>query len=595
MGIPAQGEEVEDYQTTFSSNILKIELFGPKHSHLSVIDVPGIFRTTTEGVTSNEDKALVIDMVQRFIQNERTIILAVLPANVDIATQEILSMAKEVDSQGQRTLGVLTKPDLVDRGAEGDIISLIQGKKHKLRLGFCMVRNRGQYEANISTAERHRNEMTFFSSGPFSVISKDRLGIPALQARLKDLLNDITQREFPHVKREINIMLSKCEKDLHNLGPSRQSEEQQRKYLLEMSVKFQNVSRQAMEARYDREKFFDEVRMRLATRIIGMNEDFAEDMASEGCTVQFEEPDFTSGDTPARINRKNASFEKKNGHTHDLLKSDIVKLYPELQEVLQDAQDLSDPGIESIMVWIKEVFESSRGFVLGTFEPTILPLLFKEQTVYWEDLAMTYINGIIFHVHRFCKTLLSELCPDQRVRGNLWSILVEELLSVYRRTIAHLKLILNTERFGNLTTLNFGFTENMEMARTRRLEEAMEEIDLESGANGMVEGSKMKELLRSRQESDREHTIKDIHDILFSYYKVALQRFVDNACLQATDYNLVSGPETPLRVFSPTFVGNLTSSQLELIAAEDSVSAVQRRQLGERIERLKEGRKVLAS
>ncbi|PVH92496.1 hypothetical protein DM02DRAFT_699546 [Periconia macrospinosa] len=66
---------------------------------------------------------------------------SVIPANVDIATQEILNTAKDVDPQGQRTLGVLTKTDLVDSGAEKDVLDLMHGKKHKLRLGYCMARN----------------------------------------------------------------------------------------------------------------------------------------------------------------------------------------------------------------------------------------------------------------------------------------------------------------------------------------------------------------------------------------------------------------------------------------------------------------------
>ncbi|KAL9123734.1 MAG: hypothetical protein Q9217_006866 [Psora testacea] len=87
-------------------------------SHLSVIDVPGIFRTTEEGITTEEDKLLIKNMVRRYIENPRTIILAVVAAKVDITTTEILDMAAEVDPSGQRILGILTKPDLVDKGAE---------------------------------------------------------------------------------------------------------------------------------------------------------------------------------------------------------------------------------------------------------------------------------------------------------------------------------------------------------------------------------------------------------------------------------------------------------------------------------------------
>lgn len=81
---------------------------------------------------------LVRQMVGKYLSNPRSIILlvcgefqlermpltnirAVVPANVDIATQEIIQMAEDADPHGQRTLGVLTKPDLVDKGAEDKV------------------------------------------------------------------------------------------------------------------------------------------------------------------------------------------------------------------------------------------------------------------------------------------------------------------------------------------------------------------------------------------------------------------------------------------------------------------------------------------
>src|SRR5580700_1803084 len=142
MGISGPDESCGAGKSTFSNDALKIELTGPDHENLSIIDIPGIFRSPTDGVTTMGDMALVKEMVQSYIRDDRTIILAVLPANVDIATQEILSLAKEVDPNGIRTLGVLTKPDLVDAGGEESVMDLVRGKRNKLRLGYCVVRNR---------------------------------------------------------------------------------------------------------------------------------------------------------------------------------------------------------------------------------------------------------------------------------------------------------------------------------------------------------------------------------------------------------------------------------------------------------------------
>ena len=126
MGLKETGAS-DSVLETFSDDVLKIEICGPGQEHYSVIDVPGIFRNTTEGLTTDSDIEVVRNMVNQYMKNPRSIILAVVPANVDVATQEILKMAEKCDTKGVRTLGVLTKPDLVDKGAENRVVDLIEG------------------------------------------------------------------------------------------------------------------------------------------------------------------------------------------------------------------------------------------------------------------------------------------------------------------------------------------------------------------------------------------------------------------------------------------------------------------------------------
>ena len=127
--------------------------------------------------------------------------LAVIPANVDIATQEILDMAEEIDQNKSRTLGVLTKPDLVDKGAHHDINGLIEGKAQKLNLGWYMVRNPGQQDMNDPSWDRHEEEDKFFKTDSrFNKLPKARVGIESLQIRLREILADIVRKAFPHVR-----------------------------------------------------------------------------------------------------------------------------------------------------------------------------------------------------------------------------------------------------------------------------------------------------------------------------------------------------------------------------------------------------------
>ena len=187
---------------TFSNDVLRLEIEGPEEVHLSVIDVPGIFRTTHTGVTTTADKELVRHMVEAYMKNPRTVMIAVVPANVDVATQEILEMAKEVDPEFRRTLGVLTKPDLVDKGAEQKVIDLIEGKGPEANLDWSVVRNPGQQDINKPSIDREQLERSFFArTAPWNTLPYERRGVDALRTRLEQVLTQHIRREFPKVRR----------------------------------------------------------------------------------------------------------------------------------------------------------------------------------------------------------------------------------------------------------------------------------------------------------------------------------------------------------------------------------------------------------
>ena len=204
MGLSAKHESDSDSEVsnTFSGDVLRLEISGPDQVHLSVIDVPGIFKNRSAGETTKADIQLVRDMVLGYMQNPRSVMLTVIPANVDIATQEILEMASEVDPDGIRTIGVLTKPDLVDKGSEHRVMDLLAGKKHSLNLGWHLVRNLGQAEMEDPAFDRSTLERNFFAkSEPWKHLEGDKVGINSLRDRLKDIVAAHTKREFPKVGR----------------------------------------------------------------------------------------------------------------------------------------------------------------------------------------------------------------------------------------------------------------------------------------------------------------------------------------------------------------------------------------------------------
>ncbi|KAI9679444.1 MAG: hypothetical protein M1817_005466 [Caeruleum heppii] len=591
MGLPTPGSPRAPGQSTFSDNVFRIELCGPTQQHLSVIDIPGIYRNETEGITAKGDKELVRDMVHRFIDNPRSIILAVLPANVDVATQEILDMAADVDPSGQRTLGVLTKPDLVDKGAEKDVMDLVQGKRKPMRLGYCMLRNRGQKDLGCSSSQRNREEKEFFSTGPFSPLTKDRVGIAALHLRLRSLLSEITRREFPNVKREIVQLMEKCKDDLCRMGPSRETKEQQRKFLLDTSVNFQETVAAALDARYGRNEYLgNSDNLRLATKLVDLNMSFAENVANEGQTVRFDSKELGPEPAPAlQSNAKAATSLPTNPGPASSVETGID--YPEIDDIVPRGARVPSGNFD-IFKWIERRYKSSRGFELGTFDPAILPTLFREQTSNWEYLAMLYIRKVIHSVHQFCDELLGLLIIEEPVKAALWDQLQEALLPRYQQMVSHVLFVLATERRGTLLTENDYFIQTLEKRRLDRLKKMLE-AHAEEWHSGDKMLIKLDTLTLPAGMSNVDHTVRDIHDILEAYYKVAQKRFVDVVCTQGTDRHIVSGKDSPLRVFSPAYVLGLTDGQLETIAGEEESSVQRRKTLEKEIESLAKAKTVL--
>ena len=55
-------------------------------------------------------------LVTKYITPPNALILAISPANADLAISDALQLARQVDPAGDRTIGVITKIDLMDAG-----------------------------------------------------------------------------------------------------------------------------------------------------------------------------------------------------------------------------------------------------------------------------------------------------------------------------------------------------------------------------------------------------------------------------------------------------------------------------------------------
>lgn len=175
--------------SAFSNDVLRVEISGPDRPSLTIVDLPGLIHSENKA-QSAADVALVSAMVRNYMQNSRSIIMAIISAKNDYANQIVLKLAKEVDTSGHRTLGIITKPDTLSVGSESEaaFIDLAKNEDVTFRLGWHVLRNRSYETRDASSEERNATEISFFSQGVWKDLPRSMVGISPLQARLSKVL-----------------------------------------------------------------------------------------------------------------------------------------------------------------------------------------------------------------------------------------------------------------------------------------------------------------------------------------------------------------------------------------------------------------------
>ena len=100
-----------------SKKPISLKVYSPHVLNLTLVDLPGLTKVPIGDQPSDiEDQ--VREMILEYIRPSNTIVLAVTPANQDLANSDALKLARTVDKEGDRTIGVITKLDLMDQGTD---------------------------------------------------------------------------------------------------------------------------------------------------------------------------------------------------------------------------------------------------------------------------------------------------------------------------------------------------------------------------------------------------------------------------------------------------------------------------------------------
>uniref|UniRef100_A0A673J8T0 Interferon-induced GTP-binding protein Mx3-like n=1 Tax=Sinocyclocheilus rhinocerous TaxID=307959 RepID=A0A673J8T0_9TELE len=224
--------------------LITLEVMSPDVCDLTLIDLPGIARVPVNGQPDDIEKQIK-RLIMKYIEKQETINMVVVPCNIDIATTEALIMAQKVDPEGKRTVGILTKPDLIDRGTETTIMDIAQNKTIPLRKGYIMVKCRGQHQINekISLEEAAQKERDFFQKHNFfrCLLNEDKATIKSLAVKLTQHLVDHIKKSLPQLNEQIKKQVWDLRNDLKECeaGPP-QDPKGAKKFLTETLIGFIN-------------------------------------------------------------------------------------------------------------------------------------------------------------------------------------------------------------------------------------------------------------------------------------------------------------------------------------------------------------------
>ncbi|KAM9642484.1 dynamin-1 isoform 8-T8 [Trichechus inunguis] len=340
--IEAETDRVTGTNKGISPVPINLRVYSPQVLNLTLVDLPGMTKVPV-GDQPPDIEFQIRDMLMQFVTKENCLILAVSPANSDLANSDALKIAKEVDPQGQRTIGVITKLDLMDEGT--DARDVLENKLLPLRRGYIGVVNRSQkdIDGKKDITAALAAERKFFLSHPSYRHLADRMGTPYLQKILNQQLTNHIRDTLPGLRNKLQSQLLSIEKEVDEYKNFRPDDPARKtKALLQMVQQFAVDFEKRIEGSGDQ---IDTYELSGGARI---NRIFHERFPFELVKMEFDEKEL----------RREISYAIKNIHgirtglfTPDLAFEATVK---------KQVQKLKEPSIKCVDMVVSELTATIR-------------------------------------------------------------------------------------------------------------------------------------------------------------------------------------------------------------------------------------------
>ncbi|KAJ1710037.1 dynamin GTPase [Aspergillus flavus] len=557
MGISTHGK-------AFSNDLLRVEVSGPDRPHLTIVDLPGLIHSETKQ-QSAADVKLVQDVVQSYMREPRSIILAVVSAKNDFANQIVLTLAREADRTGSRTLGVITKPDTLTPGSETEamFVSLAKNQQVSFRHGWHVLKNQDSEKSNGTLTERDAEEEHFFAKGVWRDLPLSDVAIKPFRERLSKVLLGQIATELPSLIEEIQVQVGDCQRRLERLGSPRTTIAEQKYYLLHISQSFQNLVRTATDGTYN-DPFFNSGQStsgysrRIRAIIQNLNQEFTERITSGGHYRQI-----TDGDESEAVSRQQVLVTREEYIQH-----------------------------------IQNVLKHTRGKELpGTFNPLIIGELFREQSSQWEAIARGHVTTAWNIAKDFVRAVVLHIGDITTAKGLLREIVDPRFDQLLRDLQQRTSELLQPHQQGHPITYNHYFTENLQKARREAWGDGLSTIICNFFGVSSLEATSLDgpsynlrhlhdSILQSTESSMSRFAATEALECMLAYYKVALKRFIDGVAIEVIETNLIK----PLAdIFAPLLVFDMADDLATRIAGESIENKSLRDQLSRKLHILRKG------
>lgn len=392
---------------SFFKDVLVAEIHGPDLPPLTLVDLPGFIHSSRD--ENIDDISTVEGIVNSYMAQPSSIMLAVIDADNDLANQVVLQRVKAHESAIERTLGIMTKLDKFPSASPRGLQAIQCAKTGKndfvtLRHGWHMLRNRDYEARNTSIQERNARELEFFSKDGWNNVPAHNRGASTLRDKLSDMLFKEIRGNLPTIVQDIKARISDCESQAERLGDTKSTDLQRTDQLHKVSGELHKLIDAATKGPYTTLRFFDQEPSeeisprRLRACLRGYLKQFSSHMHDSGMRFSFAQDDQAVTVTELNFSSASDCFLERPDSISPRNLHESLKRHVEL-----------NAGIE----------------ISGRMPPSIYASVLSFQCSRWEDIAAQYAQGC-WEIAKDCFTQALQATSPPHVAAGIGKYIVEK-------------------------------------------------------------------------------------------------------------------------------------------------------------------------